>query len=122
MGMYAESRESLNQSPDCGLKTRLQFHLAHKFKEEEALVQYAELLSGEVEDQLSHAAVNYLRNHFQEATDIYKRLVRAAPTPAREVQGWRDGGGAAGRPRCWLLRCAAVFVACSCSRIGSSSR
>jgi intraflagellar transport protein 56 len=75
MGMYPDSREALNKAPDCGLKTRLQFHLAHKFKEEESLVQFAEVLSGEVEDQLSHAAVNYLRNHFQEATDIYKRLL-----------------------------------------------
>jgi intraflagellar transport protein 56 len=75
MGMYADSREALSKAPDCGLKTRLMFHLAHKFKEEESLVQFAEMLSGEVEDQLSHAAVNYLRNHFQEATDIYKRLL-----------------------------------------------
>ena len=27
------------------------------------------------EDQLSLAAIHYLRSHFQEATDIYKRLL-----------------------------------------------
>ena len=74
MGMYQEARDILEQAPDDGLRRRLAFHLAHKFKEEESLVQFAEVLSGGVEDQLSHAAINYLRNHFQEATDIYKRL------------------------------------------------
>ena len=75
MGMYQEARDILEQAPDDGLRRRLAFHLAHKFKEEESLVQFAEVLSGGVEDQLSHAAINYLRNHFQEATDIYKRLL-----------------------------------------------
>lgn len=75
MGMYQEARDALQPAPDDGLRRRLEFHLAHKFKEEESLVQFAEVLSGGVEDQLSHAAINYLRNHFQEATDIYKRLL-----------------------------------------------
>eukprot|EP01043_Picozoa_sp_COSAG02_P091342 COSAG02_NODE_28078_length_596_cov_3.030181_1_plen_130_part_01 len=75
MGMYQEARDILQHAPDDGLRRRLEFHLAHKFKEEESLVQFAEVLSGGVEDQLSHAAINYLRNHFQEATDIYKRLL-----------------------------------------------
>ena len=75
MGMYQEARDQLEKAPDDGLRRRLAFHLAHKFKEEESLVQFAEVLSGDVEDQLSHAAINYLRNHFQEATDIYKRLL-----------------------------------------------
>jgi intraflagellar transport protein 56 len=75
LGMYQEARDQLESAPDDGLRRRLAFHLAHKFKEEESLVQFAEVLSGDVEDQLSHAAINYLRNHFQEATDIYKRLL-----------------------------------------------
>jgi len=32
-------------------------------------------LSDTQEDQLSLAAIHYLRSHFQEATDIYKRLL-----------------------------------------------
>jgi hypothetical protein len=32
-------------------------------------------LSEATEDQLSLAAIHYLRSHFQEATDIYKRLL-----------------------------------------------
>ncbi|KAK3263698.1 Intraflagellar transport protein 56, partial [Cymbomonas tetramitiformis] len=38
-------------------------------------IRYHQQLTDSTEDQLSLAAIHYLRSHFQEATDIYKRLL-----------------------------------------------
>ena len=38
-------------------------------------MHYHQQLSDSIEDQLSLASIHYLRGHFQEATDIYKRLL-----------------------------------------------
>eukprot|EP00959_Pyramimonas_sp_CCMP1952_P341207 7147966-Pyramimonas_sp.AAC.1 len=38
-------------------------------------MMYHQQLTDSTEDQLSLAAIHYLRSHFQEATDIYKRLL-----------------------------------------------
>ena len=57
------------------LRNRLLFHIAHKHNEENKLMTYHQKLTDTKEDQLSLAAIHYLRSHFQEATDIYKRLL-----------------------------------------------
>ena len=66
------------------LRLRLLFHLAHKEGKEQALLSYHQRLSqssqggtgqGAREDQMSLAAMHFGRSHFQEATDIYKRLL-----------------------------------------------
>ncbi len=38
-------------------------------------LQYHERLEDKTDDQLSLASIHYLRSHFQEATDIYKKLL-----------------------------------------------
>lgn len=38
-------------------------------------MEYHEILADVVEDQLSLAAIHYLRSHYQEAIDIYKKLI-----------------------------------------------
>ena len=43
--------------------------------DDKKLVQYHQKLSDTKEDELSLAAIHFLRGHFQEATDIYKRLL-----------------------------------------------
>ena len=57
------------------LKNRLLFHLAHKIDDQDKLMMRHQALTDTQEDQLSLAAIHYLRSHFQEATDIYKRLL-----------------------------------------------
>jgi len=57
------------------LQNRLLFHLAHKLNDENKLMIYHQKLTDDTEDQLSLASIHYLRNHYQEATDIYKRLL-----------------------------------------------
>merc|ERR1719395_172638 len=43
--------------------------------DENKLMMYHQKLNDTTLDQLSLASIHYLRNHFQEATDIYKRLL-----------------------------------------------
>ncbi|CAK1547012.1 unnamed protein product [Leptosia nina] len=75
LGMYKESQETIEKAPKCALKNRLQFHLAHKLGDEEALMQAHATLRDVPEDQLSLASVHYLRAHYQEAIDVYKKLL-----------------------------------------------
>jgi hypothetical protein len=54
------------------------------------------------EDQLSLASIHYLRNHFQEATDIYKRCARARGAARRagdRAEGRAGGSESRQRPR-----------------------
>lgn len=73
--MYEESKNILEKAPACGLKVRLNFHLSLKLKDETALMEYHQQLQDVLEDQLSLAAIHYLRAHYQEAIDIYKSLL-----------------------------------------------
>lgn len=75
LGMYEESKEILQNADASPLKTRLNFHLSHKLGDETALMEFHEQLQDVLEDQLSLAAIHYLRAHYQEAIDIYKRLL-----------------------------------------------
>lgn len=73
--MYTESKEKLKTAPPSSLKTRLNFHLSHKLGDEGSLMEHHEQLQDVLEDQLSLAALHYLRAHYQEAIDIYKRIL-----------------------------------------------
>ncbi|XP_046959830.1 intraflagellar transport protein 56 [Vanessa cardui] len=75
LGMYTESQEVVEDAPNCPLKCRLQFHLAHKLGNEDTLMQAHAKLRDVPEDQLSLASVHYLRAHYQEAIDVYKKLL-----------------------------------------------
>ncbi|XP_063240941.1 intraflagellar transport protein 56 isoform X5 [Bacillus rossius redtenbacheri] len=75
LGMYPEAYRAAEQAEECGLRTRLMFHLAHKLGDEARLMQFHQLLEDVTEDQLCLAAIHYLRSHYQEAIDIYKKLL-----------------------------------------------
>ncbi|CAM9146233.1 unnamed protein product [Heterosigma akashiwo] len=75
MQMYEQAETEATKGPDTTLKNRLLFHVSHKLNKENALMLYHQKLTDANEDQLSLAAIHYLRSHFQEATDIYKRLL-----------------------------------------------
>ena len=62
-------------APKSPLQNRLLFHLAHKFNDEKRLMGYHANLKDVIEDQLSLASIHYLRSHYQEAIDIYKRIL-----------------------------------------------
>ncbi|XP_047001924.1 intraflagellar transport protein 56 isoform X2 [Schistocerca americana] len=66
----------LDKASTSNLKTRLLFHLAHKLGDEKKLMEHHQELEDIVEDQLSLASIHYLRSHYQEAIDIYKRVLQ----------------------------------------------
>ncbi|XP_015768420.1 PREDICTED: intraflagellar transport protein 56-like [Acropora digitifera] len=75
LGMYKEGDEAAQKGPKSRLQNRLLFHLSHKFNDEKRLMGYHQALQDIIEDQLSLAAIHYLRSHYQEAIDIYKRIL-----------------------------------------------
>ncbi|KAK0081438.1 hypothetical protein PV325_012190 [Microctonus aethiopoides] len=75
LGMYHEAKDALNDAPESNLKNRLLLHLAHKIGDEEKLKIYHEKLNDIIEDQLCLASIHYLRAHYQEAIDIYKKIL-----------------------------------------------
>jgi len=74
---YKEAEDEAKLAPDSPLQCRILFHTAHKRNDESAMMAHHQKLSDSTEDQLCLAAIQYLRSHFQEATDIYKRLLAA---------------------------------------------
>ena len=75
LGMYPEAEKILSEAPDSSLKIRILFHLCHKMNEEHKLKEYHQKLEDVVEDQLSLASIHYLRAHYQQAIDIYKKVL-----------------------------------------------
>lgn len=75
LGMYPESQKTLEDAEDSKLKIRLLFHLAHKMGNEAKLTEYHQMLQDVIEDQLSLASIHYLRAHYQDAIDVYKRIL-----------------------------------------------
>jgi len=75
LGWYRDADERAARSPPSALQNRLLFHVAHRLNDEAKLMEHHQQLQDTTEDQLSLASIHYLRNHFQEATDIYKRLL-----------------------------------------------
>eukprot|EP00047_Mylnosiga_fluctuans_P005886 m.243387 g.243387 ORF g.243387 m.243387 type:complete len:556 (-) comp14230_c0_seq1:148-1815(-) len=75
LGMYKEADAAAQKAPPSPLQNRLLFHLSHKFNDEKRLMTYHQKLQDVIEDQLSLASIHYLRSHYQEAIDIYKRIL-----------------------------------------------
>uniref|UniRef100_A0AAQ5ZKE9 Intraflagellar transport protein 56 n=1 Tax=Amphiprion ocellaris TaxID=80972 RepID=A0AAQ5ZKE9_AMPOC len=75
LGLYKDAEEAASKAPVSPLQNRLLFHLAHKFNNEKRLMGFHQNLEDVTEDQLSLASIHYMRSHYQEAIDIYKRLL-----------------------------------------------
>mmetsp|Transcript_132527 Transcript_132527/g.230455 ORF Transcript_132527/g.230455 Transcript_132527/m.230455 type:complete len:567 (+) Transcript_132527:93-1793(+) len=72
---YEQAEQEANLAPESSLKVRILFHTAHKRNDESAMMAQHQKLTDTTEDQLCLAAIQYLRSHFQETTEIYKRLL-----------------------------------------------
>lgn len=75
LGMYKKAEEMTLKAPKSSLQTRILFHVAHKLNDEEKLMGFHQQLQDILSDQLSLASMHYMRNHYQEAIDIYKRYL-----------------------------------------------
>jgi tetratricopeptide (TPR) repeat protein len=55
---------------------RILFHTSFRLKNDEKLMDHHEMLKADVvEDQISLAAMHFLRGHYQEATNVYKQIL-----------------------------------------------
>jgi len=72
---YDEAKRECQKGVETPLFVRLMFHISHKKDDETSLMTYHHKLMESTEDQLALAAIHYLRGHFEEAVDIYKKLL-----------------------------------------------
>lgn len=75
LGMYEDAQKIIEDLPESQLKIRLLFHLCHKLGDDGRLMELHGVLRDVIEDQLSLAGLHYLRGQYQEAIDIYKRIL-----------------------------------------------
>lgn len=79
MHLYSEAYEAAQDGPDCALKRRIMYFLSHKLGkvdvEDFASTFPRGLVDDSLEDQMCKAAVLYSQYNFQEACEIYKRLL-----------------------------------------------
>ena len=64
--MYEESEKAAERGPKDSLQNRILFNISHRVGDETKLMQYHQNLKDKKDDQLSLAAVHYLRSHHQE--------------------------------------------------------
>lgn len=76
---YEQARISAEKGPSCDFKTRLLFHIAHQTNDDQQLYQAHSQLLGTLENQLSLAAIHYMRSHYQDAIDIYQKILSQNP-------------------------------------------
>ena len=73
---YKEAKQEALKAEESPLRNRLLFQLAQKCGDDEnEIMKYHSQLTSNIEDQLCIAALHYLRSHFEEATEIYKKLL-----------------------------------------------
>jgi intraflagellar transport protein 56 len=76
MGKFELAEECVLKAPESPLQNRILMHCAHASGAEEKLVEAHNKVSNDtLYDQLSLAAIHFRRSHFQEATDIYKKVL-----------------------------------------------
>ncbi|KAF4031127.1 Tetratricopeptide repeat [Phytophthora infestans] len=86
---FEDAEHTALSSSRSALCNRLLFLLAHKrqHSEQTLLDRYQQLSRDSVEDQLAIAAASFAQNNFQEAAEIYKRLLASS-------KGSQEGGSA----------------------------
>lgn len=72
---YDEAKRECAKGPLTPLAVRLLFNIAHKKNDEKSLISFHHKLTTSNEDQLCLAAIHFLRNQFEDAIEIYKKLI-----------------------------------------------
>lgn len=76
---YDAAQEAAEKGPSCDYRTRLLFHIAHKRNDETQLFKAHSELIGTLDNQLSLAAIHYQRTNYQDAIDIYEKILQQHP-------------------------------------------
>ena len=72
---YAERAQEFCSPIHKKLAIRVLFHVSHKLDDEQTLFEYHSELEDTLENQLSLASIHFMRTHYQEAVDLYKKLL-----------------------------------------------
>jgi intraflagellar transport protein 56 len=73
------ARAEAEKGPSGDFRTRLIFHIAHQTNDEQQLFQAHSQLVGTMDNQLSLAAIHYMRSNFADAIEIYNRILQQHP-------------------------------------------
>lgn len=76
---FEAARAYAEKGPQCDYKTRLLFHIAQQTNDDDQLYKTHSQLLGTLPNQLSLAAIHYIRSHYQDAIDIYTKLLADHP-------------------------------------------
>ena len=76
---YDLALENAKIGPDCDYKTRLLFHIYQQQHNEEKVLEAHSQMVGTLENQLSLAAIHFMRSNFPEAIDIYQKILLENP-------------------------------------------
>uniref|UniRef100_A0A1I7TVB2 Intraflagellar transport protein 56 n=2 Tax=Caenorhabditis tropicalis TaxID=1561998 RepID=A0A1I7TVB2_9PELO len=80
MKRYLEAKKIAEKSPKTPLHIRLMMNVSLRLNEEKRILHYHSNLGSAMEDQLSLAAINFYRMHYQDAIDVYTGILRSTPT------------------------------------------
>eukprot|EP00954_Amorphochlora_amoebiformis_P020650 1340874-Amorphochlora_amoeboformis.AAC.2 len=76
LGMFKEAMDTAQKGPKTRLRNRIMLHCAHKTGDKQGLMKYWQEISEEsTEDQLCIASLQYMKSNYQEATEIYKKVL-----------------------------------------------
>lgn len=73
------ARQEAEKGPSGDYRSRLLFHIAHQVGDEQQLLQSHSQLVGTMENQLSLAAIHYLRASYTDAIEIYQKILTLHP-------------------------------------------
>ena len=76
---FEQARAYALKGPNCDFQVRLLFHIAHQMNDEEEVHLAHSKLVGTLENQLCLASIHYMRSHYQEAIDIYQKILLQQP-------------------------------------------
>ena len=72
---YENAKKEALKGPENSLQIRIMYHLSQKMADDSTLMNYHHKIGESDADQLCLAAIHYLRGHFDECIDIYKKLL-----------------------------------------------
>lgn len=76
---YDEALSFAEKGPSCDYRTRLIFHIAHQRNDTDSLYEAHSQLIGTLDNQMSLGAIHYLRANYQEAIQLYQKLLAENP-------------------------------------------
>uniref|UniRef100_A0A1I7ZQK1 TPR_REGION domain-containing protein n=1 Tax=Steinernema glaseri TaxID=37863 RepID=A0A1I7ZQK1_9BILA len=77
MGRHKEAQEAAEKGPKSALQNRLLLLISHRTGNDQKVLAHHAQLRDSIEDQCCLATINYMRSHFHDAQEIYKRLAES---------------------------------------------